>query len=241
MPQFNIRENGFNEIKKKLWLRTFIIMTAAVTTGIVISLVNSGQQKNEVNVLPVVIPFMAAFIGYRMWAATKKLKQVFDSYRLTVEDGLITREQPGLAALSISVIGIREIIKNKDGGFVIKGLNATDIIYVPAQIEQAAILESLLNSLHPVTIKTTTPFLQKYIYLFIFAILALMLGVYTSMNKIIVAVSGTSLIAVLGYFIYEIQRGKNYDKKVKRSAWWMLLVLLSAIGVMLVKLTGWGI
>jgi hypothetical protein len=86
------------------------------------------------------------------------------------------QEQLNLLALTISNIKIREIVKNKDGGFVIKGLTLTDIIHVPAQVENAAELESLLQSLYPVTVKTRQSFSQKYLLLLVFAILAMMLG-----------------------------------------------------------------
>jgi cytochrome bd-type quinol oxidase subunit 1 len=58
------------------------------------------------------------------------------------------------------------------------------------------------------------------------------------MNKIIVAVCGSLLVAVLAWYLYQLQRGKNYDQRIKRSSWWMLVVLLSVIYAMIAKLTG---
>lgn len=236
MPQFRIRDNGFAEIKKKLMLRTFIVMAAALTTGIVISILNDGHR----NVLPVVIPLMAAFMGYRMYKAMKRTQGIFASYRLTVESDVVSREQSNLKPLTISRIEIKEIAKNKDGCIVIKGLTATDIIYVPAQIDNGLQLESLLHTMHPLTVKTQPSFAQRYFSLLLLAMLASMLGVFISMNKIIVSLCGSLLVAALAWAMYEIQRGKNYDQRIKRSSWWMLVMLLAVIYVMVVKLTGTG-
>lgn len=65
-----------------------------------------------------------------------------------------------------------------------------------------------------------------------------MSAVYISKNKIIVSVSGTILLLVLGYSFFEIQRSKNIDSKTKKGMWRLILVTVSFIGVMYYKLTG---
>ena len=65
-----------------------------------------------------------------------------------------------------------------------------------------------------------------------------MSAVYISKDKIIVGVSGTILLLVLGYSFFEIQRSKNIDSKTKKGMWRLILVTVSFIGVMYYKLTG---
>ena len=65
-----------------------------------------------------------------------------------------------------------------------------------------------------------------------------MSAVYISKDKIIVGVSGTILLLVLGYSFFEIQRSKNIDSKTQKGMWWLILVTVSFIGVMYYKLTG---
>jgi len=238
MPQFRIRENEFEEIKKKILVKSFIAMITAITAGLVISYVNTDHNKDDINVFPFIIPLMVAFMGYRMYTGTKRLKHSFDSYQLTIRDSLITREQVNLNPLSISAIELKEIIKKKDGGFTIKGLTSTDIIYVPAQMDKVEELEFLLSSLHPVTVNKKESILQKYSFVLVFITIGLMLGVYTAANKIIVAISGTLFIGLFSWCIYEIQRSKNVDARIKRTSWVMIIVVLSVILAMITKLAG---
>jgi flagellar biosynthesis protein FliQ len=237
MPHFAIRENGFDAIKKKVLVRTLVVMIAAMTVGLTISTLNAKHEKDDVNILPYFIPLMAVFIAYRMYSGTKKLKTSFESFTLNIADNVITREQNNLNPLSISAIEIKEIVKNKDGTIVIKGLTASDMICVPAQINDPEGLEILLNSLHPVTVKNKDSFLRKYSFLLAFVMMGLMLGVYAATNKIIVTVCGVLLIGLLGWGIYNVQQNKNVDVKVKRSSWWVAILLLSVIGVMILKLS----
>ena len=65
-----------------------------------------------------------------------------------------------------------------------------------------------------------------------------MSAVYISKDKIIVGVSETILLLVLGYSFFEIQRSKNIDSKTQKGMWWLILVTVSFIGVMYYKLTG---
>ncbi|MFZ1457463.1 MAG: hypothetical protein WAT46_15575 [Saprospiraceae bacterium] len=65
-----------------------------------------------------------------------------------------------------------------------------------------------------------------------------MSAVYISKDKIIVGVSETILLLVLGYSFFEIQRSKNIDSKTKKGMWRLILVTVSFIGVMYYKLTG---
>ncbi|MBK7442870.1 MAG: hypothetical protein IPI65_15460 [Bacteroidetes bacterium] len=64
-----------------------------------------------------------------------------------------------------------------------------------------------------------------------------MAAVAISNDKLIVGVSGTVLLAVLGYSVFEIQRSKNIDYKTKRIFWWVILVAASVCSVMYYKLT----
>ena len=65
-----------------------------------------------------------------------------------------------------------------------------------------------------------------------------MAGVYISKDKMIVGVSGTVLLLILGYSFFEVQRSKNIDHKTKQGMWWVILVTASIVAVMYYKLTG---
>ncbi len=65
-----------------------------------------------------------------------------------------------------------------------------------------------------------------------------MAAVYISKDKIVVGVSGTILLLVLGYSFYEVQISKNIDSKTKRSMWWLIPVTISIITIVYYKLFG---
>jgi hypothetical protein len=238
MQQFKIRQDGFTEIKKQMLIRTIPIMLVAVIVGIIISSLNSKDKQTDINVLPIVIPLIAASVGFGLYRGVNRQKSLFDSFKLTLTENLITREQLNTPIVSIYFNEIKEIVKNRNGSFTIKGSNTTDIINVPLQIENYSELEAKLSQIKPVITQSTQPFLQKYSIVLSLLTIGLMLCVYTMTNKILVGVCGTLLIVLMTWSFYEVQRSKNIDTKTKRNMWWVLLVLVSVIAVMIMKLSG---
>jgi len=84
---------------------------------------------------------------------------------------------------------------------------------------------------------TSTPVLKKYQGLFSLATLGLMVCVFTVTDKLIVAVSGVIVMAVLVWGFIEIRRSKNVDAKTKQSAWYVLVVLISVAAIVYFKLS----
>jgi len=238
MQQYKIRQDGFKEIKKQMLIRTIPIMLIAVAIGITISSINSKDKTTAVNVLPIVIPVMAIAVGFGLYRGVKRQKVLFESYQLTLTNNTITREQFNTPTISIYFNDVKEIVKNKNGSFIIKGKDRIDLIAIPTQIENYSELEKTLTQIKPVETKSSKPFFQKYSLVITLLTLALMLCVYTITNKIIVALSGTILVAILSSSFYEVRRSKNIDAKTKSSMWWVLIVLASIICVMIMKLIG---
>lgn len=238
MQIFKIRQDGFKEIKKKMLQRSIPLLLIAGTVGITISTINSKQVKNEVNVLPIVIPVMAVALGFGIYRGVNRQKDLFESYTLTITNNLITREQLNTPTISIYFNDVKEIAKHKNGSFTIKGKETVDLIGIPAQIDNISQLETALQQIQPIVVKDKVSFMEKYQSLTGLATLGLMLCVYTVSNKIIVALTGTTLVALMVWSFIKIRNSKNVDNKTKRSVWWVLLVLASVIAVMIFKLTG---
>jgi heme A synthase len=79
--------------------------------------------------------------------------------------------------------------------------------------------------------------MEKYQSFIGLVTVALLLCVYTVNNKIIVALTGSALVALLFWSFVKIRSSKNVDSKTKRSVWWVVLILVSVITVMFFKLT----
>lgn len=238
MQTFKIRQDGFKEIKKQMLVRVVPIILIAVIVGIVVSFINSKDKATDINILPIIIPFFALVVGFSLYRGVNRQKVLFDSYTLTITNNLITREQLNTPTISIYFNDIKEITKHKNGSFTIKGKDTTDLIGVPSQIDNYSQLETILQNIRPITVKESVSFLQKYQSLTALLTMGLMLCVYTVNNKIIVALTGTTLVVLMIWSFIKVQSSKNVDSKTKRNIWWVLLVLVSVIAVMIFKLTG---
>ncbi len=238
MQYFKIRKDGFKEIRKQMLVKLVPLTLIVLAAGITISVVNSKEKIEEVNVLPVIIPFIVLAVGFGLIRGVNHQKALFESYELTLTDNLITREQMNIPTIAIYFNDIREIVKNKNGSFTVKGKDPTDVIGIPAQVDNYVTLEKVLATISPIVFKPRKPLLEKYILVVVILVLGLMVCVYTVTNKIIVGFSGTVLVAILSWSFYEMRRSKNIDTRTKRSMWWVLVVLFSIIAVVVVKLFG---
>ena len=153
MQEYKIRQDGLKEIKKQMLVRTIPIMLIAVTVGITISVVNSKDNSSDVNILPMTIPFFAVVVGLSLYRGVNRQRSLLESYQLVLTNNLVTREQLNTQTISIYFNDIKEIVKNKNGSFIIKGKDPTDLIAIPAQIENYTEIENILARITPVATK----------------------------------------------------------------------------------------
>ncbi|SHJ62294.1 hypothetical protein SAMN04488007_0910 [Maribacter aquivivus] len=236
--EFQIKENGFAEIKKALIIKTIPVAILAAGTGLTISHINSNGQTTDVNVLLFLIPLVVGALAFGLFKGINRQKELFESYKLIVNEYEIVREQNNTQTISIPRNEIKSIIKNPKGILTIVGNSYTDVIGVPSQINNSEKLEQVLSEIKPITYSDKKPLFEKYKGVLILIVLGLMATVFISTNKLLVGITGSILILFLGYSFYEVRRNKNIDKKTKNSMWWLLLVLFSVIGNMYFKITG---
>jgi len=237
MEEFKTRADAFKELNRKILIRTAPILLVAVFAGITLSHFNMKEQQGDVNVYPFVIPFCLAVVGVGLYRGVTRRKKIFNSYTLTFDNNIITREQYNTPTISILYDEVTEIIKGSNGSFTIKGKSAINVIIIPAQIENYEKLEKLLSEIKPFTLPVNRPLLKKSIAILPLLAIGLMAVVYLSNNKIIVLICGISTLIMLGYSFYSIQTNKNIDFKTKRSSWWVIVVGLSIGGGTYYKLT----
>jgi hypothetical protein len=236
--EFQIKENGFAEIKKAILIKTIPILMLAGGTAIAISYFNSSRQSSDVNVLPFMIPILLVVIVNGIFKGLRRQKELFESYKLIVNEDEIVREQKNTPTISIPHNEIKSITKNSKGILTIVGNSKTEIIGVPTQIDNSERLEQLLSQIHLITNSDKQSFSQKYNIFVTLLTIGLMASVYLSTNKLIVGITGTLLLLILSYSFYEIRTNKNVDKKTKKITWWLILVLISIIVTMYFKLIG---
>jgi len=237
MEQFNIRKGGFKEIRKEVLIYIISIMLIVAFGGIAITYFSSSGQESEVNVYPFVIPIILFVLGFGIYRSISRQKEIFESYKLTIDNDTIIREQYNTQTITIAIADISEICKNSNGSFTIKGSSAINVINIPAQIDNYEKIEQLLSEIKLISYKNRKTYLQMlFAGLLSILIIGLMVVVYIIKDKIIVGICGTILLVILGFSILISQRNKNIDSKTKKGMWLSILVIASIIGVMFYKI-----
>jgi hypothetical protein len=236
MQEFKIRQNGFKEIRKVILMKAIPLSLLAAFGGLAISYFNTNGQESNVNVIPFVIPIVLGALGFGLYRGLNRQKEIYDSYRLILDNIGITREQHNTPTISISNSAITEIVKNSNGSFTIKGNSSINVIIVPSQIEDYEKLEKSLSEIKQISTKISKPFLQKYRVLVSILTIGLMAAIYISADKIVVGASGVILLIMMGYSFFVLKMSKNVDNKTKKGMWWLILVMASIVAVMYYKL-----
>jgi hypothetical protein len=168
---------------------------------------------------------------------TQKAK--YESYELGIGDEIITRTQHNTPSMSLKKDDIKEIVKNSNGSYSIKGRGGMlDVIGIPAQIENSERLEVLLNTFAPVRIEEKPSLFARFQYVFIIGGLALFGAVFTSTNKIVVSVSGMLIVALIIYNLIVLNKSKNMDKSMKTASWVSLILLVSVVMTVYLRVVG---
>ena len=215
----------------------FLVGAAAIT----ISIINTKHDQNDVNVLPVMIPVVVLVLAFGIYRGVNAQKLLFESYRLTITNNLITREQLNTPTISIYFNEIQEIVRYKNDSFTIRGNHTADVIFIPPQIGNRSRLELLLQQIQPIVDKANGSFMEKYRTLISLLAIGLMVCVYTVNNKIVVGLAGIILVAFMIWSFVQFRRDKNIDHRTRRTGWYLLLVIASVIAVMIIKLSAHGI
>ncbi len=215
-----------------------IVIPMLVIVVIVIAVLNltRNNSSGDINTLPFLLPVILVIYGISLFRTFKKQNKFLKSYTLTISEEGITREQLNTPPISISFMEIKEIVKTKKGGYIIKGLDRTDVIYVPYLTENPEELQQRLEALAPISTKSIDPVYRKYTPLLFLPGLGLFICVLTLTNKILVGISAALVIGLLIWAIYSIRNNKNIPGSGKRITWSMVIMLLLIIYVTVEKL-----
>jgi hypothetical protein len=236
MQQFKFNEDSFNKFLKK-W-RTITILIMAIVL-VIIAITNSLSNKSgDISVTAYTILLMAAFYGFNIYRGFKRQKKVMAAYSVTISEEGITREQYNTSSLHISFMEIKEIIKTKRGGYMIKGRDRTDVILIPRFIDDPEALEKALATMAPISYGGKAAAYRKLAPILSLVAIAMVIGVITLDNEIIVTVCAAIAIGLAAWGFYEIQRNKNVPHSAKRSSWFIIFYIVLIIYMAYSKLTG---
>jgi hypothetical protein len=234
MQTFKLERNGLG---KKILLRSLPTILVIVIVVTVMDVINGEfiNLSRPITYVPQLV-FFPCLIGFSLWWGVKKQKKLLESYELTISDKLICREQLNTPDISILVTEVVEIIKHPKGGFSIKGSRNNGTILIPLQIENYEQLETTLQQIHPITIKSHYSNYQKFKPLLGILGGGLMICVYAVNNKAVVGVAGSLSTALMIWSLVRTQKDKNIDRKTKNRAWIILIVIASITVSTILKL-----
>ncbi|UOQ69463.1 hypothetical protein [Hymenobacter volaticus] len=237
MNFYTNRPDGFGEIRNQLLLRVLPLALLALAVGYSIaSTTSASTPQQEAEVLPFFIPLMLAALGIGIYRSLQQQKRLYHSYTLTISDTTISRELNDTTTLAIPIQNITRITRNHNGTFTIQGATAQESIGVYRQVEPYDVLAAQLMTIHPITIQTQKPVAERLRLPLVLLTLGLMALVYGATNRLLVAISGTALSALLLWSFFSIQRSLYLDEATKRRHWWILVVLFSIVATTIGKL-----
>lgn len=238
METFKIRQSAFKEIKKQMLIKLIPINILVMVVSILIFSITTSHKEADIIPLFITIPAMVLFLSFGTFKGIDKQMSNFMSYTLTISNNVLTRESFNTPTISIKFDEVKSIVKNPNGSFIIKGEEKSDIIIIPFQIDNYEQLESELHQIQRILVKNKNTFLEKYQGWAGIFTLGLMYCFYTQNNKIVVGLTGSAILAIMIWGFISIRKSKSLDNSIIKRTWFLLVLIASIIGVMILKLTG---
>lgn len=211
MKTFKLNPDGFKEIRKKLLLRSAIISLAVISLATIIL---TRNPKMDGMVLMIFIPVLLGVLFYYFMASIKKQEEVWNSFQVTIDEGIITRSQNTSPNLSINRNQLKEIIHTSEGQIILKTDKRTHFINIPASVQNKEELLLNLSSFGPLSNKEPKKHTLVKIILPLLAI-GLVIIVFTLNKKEIVVPAGILLVIGLIASLIMIQITKRLIAKQK--------------------------
>lgn len=196
------------------------------------------NPEGDVSNLLITIPILLVVMGLSVFNALRRQKRSLKSYKLIVMADSVTREIADTPTITMTREQIRSITKNSNGSITILGDSKLNVIGVPAQVNDIATAEQLLNQLRPMTIKAGPTFLQRYMWLVVFAIVGIIFLAFSSKNPYISTAGAITLAVLMLVSFVLIQKGKNYDKRLKRSSYFALVIAVMILAGVVMRILG---
>lgn len=236
MQVYKLSSAEFEKLKKKILWGILPIMLVILTILVITQSINPKTGEVNITMLLVVIAVFAGVGGFSLYRILNKQKQVYDSYRLTVHDNLIIREQLNLPRVEIYVNEISSLTKTTDNQIIIKGKNPQDIIYIPSQLENYEDLQKRLDEIMLIAPAPQKSFFQRYPFLVLLMVFALMIISIGSLNLIVALLCGVPAVAAFLYAFFKGITHKSLDSRTKRSLWSMWIMIILVIVSLIYKL-----
>ena len=190
----------------------------------------------EVNNVPLMAGLITVFVAFAFFRMKQSHKKTFESYKLTLYNNMLSREQLHQPYVAIYFYEISSIVKAPNGAIVIRGKDPAEVIGIPPQLDRFEELEAALQLIKLFTAPPKKGFFEKTAVVWIALALLAIIGVYTMTNKIILLISAIISGGIMGIFFVKVQLSKAVDINTKRRSLFILIFMFSIIGTAVIKL-----
>lgn len=230
MTIFTIKEGAYASVKSKAIRNLILTMPFSI---LLLFFMGLFDDRNEISTHYLTIPVIIILFVYSTFNALKKQKEILESYKLTITENEITRQQANAPDVIISRNFIGSISKTSKGDIIIKGIDANEQIAVPLLIDRFDELEQLLTSWKEFSLPEKS-FLQRNLTAVIVVGLASLIAVNTITNKALLLVSAAVFCATMIWSATELRRNPDTPPKLRKFWGWlifiMIVVILNAVG-----------
>ncbi len=239
MKEFKIRPGGFDDLQKIAMKRVRIITASLPIVVLVIASTASGTPIwEDTTVLLVIALCVLSGTVISFFIAKKGIelhRSILESYTLTFEGSLITREQDRTPPIALYEGDITSIAKTSKGAYVIKGKEGRDMILVPNVIDNVAELEQELLRIAPIERYKSSTDRVRAIALIVLLPSA-MIGLYFSDEAVIVVPAAITLMSVMAWLLFAMNKHKrNIDETARKRMWILYLIYPSFLFLSVVK------
>lgn len=165
----------------------------------------------------------------------RRQQALMKSYILEVTDTEINRRVKDNLYIPISRAEIKEIIRLKNGGYLVIGPDGKQIA-IPHLLDDTGKLEQQLLALSPIITGRRDPFNQRYRWTMLLLTAVLYLCIIMSGNKIVVAVASLLALVQIGFVLYQIWKIRNLRYAASRTLWFYVILLGFGLFLALIKL-----
>jgi hypothetical protein len=228
MHTYTLAPGGFAARKKRLIIQCLIIYTIAVLAGLYLVLRNDLASPTALITLAINIPLFAVLILVVLRRGIKLQREAWASYRLTIDQDSITRQQAQLPDLTLRRDQITRIEELPSSGLLIRTAEPRISISVPLGLTGYADVQAHLTSWQPISVSVYKTPLRLFLLCLGLAMvpIAALVIVVISDSLPLVVTAGLVLVGIMGWSLIAIQRSPNVDPRRKRWIWLGLLVLL---------------
>ncbi|HEY6094949.1 MAG TPA: hypothetical protein VIU93_08350 [Gallionellaceae bacterium] len=227
MRTFAYDAERFADLRKIVLRRSAPIALAATAVGLYLGLLGAPAQPGQINMVPIIVPLVMLLGLFSLWRGLvrgiDRQRVLYESYRLTIDDGGITRVQLDTPTIYIANEDVSQIAKGGNGSYAIKGRNEREVIAIDARINNRDELEQLLLRIRPFDELGGQSLTARFHNLPSIAVICLLAAVYFSDSKMIVTLCGVPLIGVLVWALLSVRKSRNIDDKTRRSMYFVLL------------------